>query len=55
MVGHLGGCTVRFIELQRWAEMGAPGRLNKSFRKLPTGRQLLRQKLRGLKPGLYGE
>jgi len=31
------------------------GRLIKSFRKLPTGRQLLWQKLRGLKPGLYGE
>jgi hypothetical protein len=55
IVDHFGVCTVPFIELQRWPEMEALGRLIKSFRKLPTGQQLLRQKLRGLKPGLYAE
>jgi hypothetical protein len=43
------------FELLGWPDMEALGRLIKIFRKLPTGEQLFRQKLGGLKPGFYGE
>jgi hypothetical protein len=43
------------FELLGWPDMEALGRLIKIFCKLPTGEQLFRQKLGGLKPGFYGE